>query len=201
MKDRFEVSKFMGQLTSGGALASLFSVKFALPGTGWGHGKTGGIAGSGPYRCKTASFPSSTIATTEVAYMGRTVTVPGNREAQQITTEFYNDEGHMLRADILKWMDNINGHSTNKRKKDALGYISYRGTLTIEQWTKDKPTADTPANAVTIHNAWPSEVAEISLDWETNEIQTFEVTWEFSHWTQSAGNVGVVADTSSTDNG
>ena len=192
-KDRFELSTFMGKLENGGALASLFSVKFTSPS---GYATTGTpLASVGPYRCKTASFPSSTIATTEVAYMGRTITIPGNREAQQITTEFYNDEDHSLRGDILKWMDHINGHATNKRKKDSLAFGSYRGQMTITQHGKDDPAGTSTTvkkNEVTIYSCWPSEVAEISLDWETNEIQTFEVTWEFSHWAQTAGKVGAV---------
>jgi len=191
----FEMSTFMGQLTNGGAMASLFRVNFTAAGFGATASTTSPLQSSGPYRAKTTSFPASTITTAEVAYMGRTVTIPGNREAQQITTEFYNDEDHGLRGDVLKWMDHINGHATNQRKKGALSYGSYRGQMTIEQMGKDDPgqAGTVTKNAVTIYNCWPSEVGEISLDWETNEVQTFEVTWEFSHWTQTAGSVGAVA--------
>ncbi len=191
----FEMSTFMGQLTGGGAMASLFRVNFTAAGFGATEATTSPLQSGGPYRAKTTSFPASTITTAEVAYMGRTVTIPGNREAQQITTEFYNDEDHSLRGDVLKWMDHINGHASNQRKKSSLSFGSYRGEMTIEQMGKDDPgqTGTTTKNSVTIYQCWPSEVGEISLDWETNEVQTFEVTWEFSHWTQTAGKVGMPA--------
>ncbi len=192
----FEMQTFMGKMANGGAMASLFRVKFTAAPFGAAASASSPLQSSGPYRCKTTSFPASTITTAEVAYMGRTVTIPGNREAQQITTEFYNDEAHGLRGDVLKWMDNINGHATNKRKDGSLTYGSYRGEMTIDQMGKDDPNNSSTSNiknSVTIYNCWPSEVGEISLDWETNEIQTFEVTWEFSHWTQTAGGIGAKA--------
>ena len=184
----FEISKFMGNMTKGGALSSLFSVRITGLPSKLLTNKS--LSTGAHFAIKTASFPASTIATTEVSYMGRTVTIPANREAQQITTEFYNDEDHGLRADLLKWMDGINGHTTNQRKKTATQFADYRGTMEIVQHMKDHPDADKNPNVVTVHSCWPSEVAEVTLDWESNEVQTFEVTWEMSHWTQTAGKVG-----------
>ena len=99
----------------------------------------------------------------------------------------YNDEDHLIRSELLKWMDNINGHSSNKRAKKVIALSTYSGTLHVSQHTK---TAEAVTNKVSFFNAWPSAVAEITLDWETNEIQTYEVTWEFSHWHQTAGSIG-----------
>ena len=179
----FSVSDFLDSFDGGGALQSLFQASIISSPTGIS------FPASTKFMIKTTSFPQSTITANEIAYMGRTINIPGNRESQQWTTELYNDEDHKIRGELLKWMNNINQHSENTRKAGWISLESYTGTLYVEQHTKE---AKRPTNTAHFYNAWPSEIGEISLDWETNELQTYEVTWEFSHWELSgdAGNVG-----------
>ena len=179
----FGVSSFMNSFRKGGALASLFSCSLTTP----------NAVGSGTsidefrFKCKTASFPASEITANEVAYMGRTINIPGNRESQQWTTEVYNDEDHELRAFLLDWLNMLNGHENNKRSTEFSTLSQYTGTLSVMQHAK---TAEETTNTVKFHNAWPSSGGEITLDWETNEIQTYEITWEFSNWSQSLWGIG-----------
>ena len=179
----FGVTSFLNSFEKGGALASLFSCTLTTPGN----------LGSGPdienykFKCKTASFPASEITANEVAYMGRTINIPGNRESQQWTNEVYNDEDHMLRTYLLEWMEMLSGHESNKRSEEFSLVSQYTGELNVMQHAK---TAEDTTNTVTFHEAWPSSVGEITLDWETNEIQTYEITWEFSRWSQSQWGVG-----------
>lgn len=175
--EEFTVSKFLSNFAQGGALQSLFQAKIK-------NGPTGIIIpDSNRFMIKTTSFPESVITAGDIAYMGRSITIPGNRESQQWSTEIYNDEDHKIRMALLKWMDNINAHADNVREDNWIGLSQYTGTLDISQLSK---TGAKKATAVaTFYRAWPSTVGEISLDWETNEIQTYEVTWEFSHWSMA----------------
>jgi len=179
----FSVSDFLDSFDGGGALQSLFQASIISSPTGIS------FPASTKFMIKTTSFPQSTITANEIAYMGRTINIPGNRESQQWTTELYNDEDHKIRGLLLKWMNKINMHHDNKRDPNMIALKDYTGSLSVDQQTK---TQDTPTNTIVFKNAWPSEIGEISLDWETNELQTYEVTWEFSHWELSgdAGNVG-----------
>jgi hypothetical protein len=67
---------------------------------------------------------------------------------------------------------------------------SYTGTLKVSTFAKSgdgfKP------KSYEFLDAWPSAVGEITVDWETNDIQTYDVTWEFSYWRSSKSNVGFV---------
>ena len=176
----FSATTFLDKMVSGGALQSLFEATVTVP--------TGVTAAPGDFNfmCKTTSFPISTVEVTPVSYMGRSINIPGNREVQQWTTECYNDESHQIRSSLLGWMNELNDYETNIRKTGWTTTEKYTGQLTVSQFTKSGAAA---TNKVTFYDAWPSSIGEISLDWETSEIQTFEVTWEFSYWDQTATGV------------
>ena len=176
----FSATTFLDKMVGGGALQSLFEATVTVP---------AGVTSPGDFNfmCKTTSFPISTVEVTPVSYMGRSINIPGNREVQQWTTECYNDESHQIRSSLLGWLNQLNNYETNKRTKGWTTTEKYTGQLTVSQFTKSGAEA---TNVVTFYDAWPSSIGEISLDWETSEIQTFEVTWEFSYWDQTATGTG-----------
>ena len=175
----FDINTFTSNLVGGGALSSLFEVTIT--------GK--GLKGSEDkfqYLCKAASLPSSTITTSSVTYMGRPITIPGNRDAQQWTNTIYNDEDMSVRNYLESWMETLNSHSGNVRGSSMSKINSYTGTLTVSPLAKEGGGV---LKVYKFQNAWPSSVADVTLDWETNEIQTFDVTWEFSHWTSDSSGI------------
>ena len=182
----FSIDTFTSQLTKGGALASLFQCTVK----NWaGIGDVDGADGDFVFMCNGATLPPSTITPATVTYMGRALQIPGNRDAAQLVTNIYNDENMEIRANIENWMEAINSHKSNKRDskfiKIAGGDTStYTGTLTVSQLSKDKMT---PTRTYQFNNAWPSGTSEVALSWETNEIEKFDVTWEFSYWSVIKG--------------
>ena len=184
----FSIDTFTSELKQGGALASLFQCVV----TGWAGVKdVAGAQAQWKFMCNGAVLPPSTITPATVTYMGRALQIPGNRDAAQLVTNIYNDEDMEIRAVIENWMEAINGHKTNKRKEGfhqiAGGDTStYTGTLTVAQLSK--VTGDA-TRTYKFHNAWPSGTTEVALSWETNDIEKYDVTWEFSHWS-AGGNAG-----------
>ena len=176
----FSIDTFTSKLTQGGALASLFECTV----TGWaGVGDVSGAQAQWIFMCNGATLPPSTITPATVTYMGRALQIPGNRDAAQLVTNIYNDENMEIRANIENWMEAINGHKTNKRdpgfvKIAGASGASYTGTLIVSQLSKSDMTA---TRTYKFHNCWPSGTSEVALSWETNEIERFDVTWEFSH--------------------
>ena len=139
--------------------------------------------------CNGAVLPPSTITPATVTYMGRALQIPGNRDAAQLVTNVYNDEDMNVRAHIENWMEAINGHKTNKRKSGwekiaGAPNTSYTGTLEVSQLSKVTGNA---TRTYQFNNAWPSGTSEIALSWETNDIERFDVTWEFSFWNVKTG--------------
>ena len=179
----FSIDSFTAKLKAGGALASLFEAEL--------------ITTKGPqlpssiqdfkFLCKATTLPGDTIDVATVTYMGRGINIPSNRAAVQWTTTVYNDEGMATRNNIESWMEQLNSHSTNKRAAGMQRILDYTGSLTVEQLSKTGGT--TATKMYTFVNAWPSAIGEITVDWETNDIQTYDVTWEFSYWKSSQSGI------------
>ena len=177
----FSIDTFTSQLSQGGALASLFECTV----TGWsGISDVAGSHNQWIFMCNGAILPPSTITPATVTYMGRALQIPGNRDAAELVTNIYNDEDMEIRATIENWMEKINGHKTNQRDsafKTIAGTpgSSYTGTMTVSQLSKDTMK---PTRTYQFNNCWPSGTSEVALGWETNEIEKYDVTWQFSYW-------------------
>ena len=177
----FNIDTFTAKLAAGGALGSLFECELTKA---KGAGST---IGDFKFMCKEAILPASTIEPGTVTYMGRALQIPGNRAAQQLNTTVYNDESMKIRNHIENWMEMLNSHRSNSRHSGFESIGSYTGSLQVKQLSKaDVGTVKT----YEFIDAWPSSCGEIPLSWETNEIQTFAVTWEYNYWKSldEAGN-------------
>ena len=179
----FSIETFTSKLLQGGALASLFKAKLlSTKGT-----TEAGSIGDFEFLCKATTLPGDTIDVATVTYMGRGINNPSNRAAVQWTTTVYNDEGMATRNNIENWMEKLNSHSTNVRATGMQRILDYTGSLTVEQLPKTGGTTST--KLYTFVNAWPSAIGEITVDWETNDIQTYDVSWEFSYWKSTQSGI------------
>ena len=181
----FSIDTFTSKFTDGGALASLFKAKL-LSTKG-----TSGDVGTGDFEflCKATTLPGDTIDVATITYMGRGINIPSNRAAVQWTTTIYNDEFMATRNHIENWMEQLNSHKTNKRATGMQRILDYTGTLEVAQLQKTDSSSET--KTYEFMNAWPSAVGEITVDWETNEIQTYDVTWEYAYWRSADSAVGM----------
>ena len=178
----FNIDAFTSKLTHGGALASLFECELT--------GTVGGSKGSidtWTFMCKGVTFPASTIDVATVTYMGRALNIPGNRAAAQLTTSVYNDENMDIRNHVENWMERLNSHKTNKRDTAFKKILDYTAEIKVRQLKKD---GSGHSKEYVFKNVWPSTCAEIALSWDTNEIQTFDITWEYSYFASTDSNVG-----------
>ena len=179
----FSIDTFTSKLKAGGALASLFEAELTTT--------KGPIQPSAvndfSFLCKATTLPGDTIDVATVTYMGRGINIPSNRAAVQWTTTVYNDEGMEIRNNIESWMEQLNSHKTNLRAANMIQIQSYTGTLKVRTFAKAGTVVPKSYEFI---DAWPSAIGEITVDWETNDIQTYDVTWEFSYWKSSQSNVG-----------
>jgi hypothetical protein len=188
----FSPTTFLAKLQGGGALQSLFQVTVTAPVL-----LTGSVTAMAdyPYMTKAATFPESTITASPISYMGREIQVPGNRESTQWTNTVYNDEDFLVRHMLENWTQKLNSGVSNSRASGWLTPANYTGTLQVIGFKKatatvtDEESGDTTEDAAIASSykfwgAWPSSVGEVTLDWETNDIQEYEVTWEYAYWTK-----------------
>ena len=178
----FKIDTFVSHLKQGGALGSLFECSV----TGAKGSGAGDTESEFKFMCKEAVLPASTIEAGTVTYMGRALQIPGNRAAQQLNTTVYNDEDMAIRNNIENWMDMINSHLSNSRQTGMSKINSYTGQLEVKQLSKEDVG---PVKTYTFKDCWPSSCAEVPLSWETNEIQTFAVTWEYNYWLSTEAGI------------
>ena len=183
MANSFKIDSFTAKLKKGGALGSLFECQL----TKNQGGATGFQATDFKFLCKGASFPASTIEAGTITYMGRSINIPGNRAAGQLTTSIYNDEGMEIRNMIENWMEKLNSHSSNVRASGFSQINSYTGEIKLTQLAKEGVKI---TKSYQFMDVWPSSTGEIAVSWDTNEIQTYDVTWEYSYWRSNQSNVG-----------
>ena len=179
----FKIDTFVSHLKQGGALGSLFECSV----TGAKGSGAGDTESEFKFMCKEAVLPASTIEAGTVTYMGRALQIPGNRAAAQLNTTVYNDEDMAIRNTIENWMEMLNSHRTNSRNTGMAGFKSYTGSLRVKQLSKEDVGS---VKTYEFIDAWPSACAEVPLSWETNEIQTFAVTWEYNYWKSGESGTG-----------
>ena len=180
----FDINSFQNALPKGGARPSLFRVSIPVPGDVGGVNMTRKMG----FTTQAATIPAGTIDPIEVNYFGRIFKLPGGRTFEDWTTTVLNDEDYSVRSAIEKWQDNINGNITNKERFGSVGTGgSVNGIWTVDADVIQYSPQGHATRKYTMHNAWPTMITEITLDWaEATAIETFDITWAYSHWSSTA---------------
>jgi len=182
----FTVSSFKSALSraGGGARPALFKVTIdhsAYPGESLDSNET--------ILVKAASIPPANIAPLAVNYHGRAYKWTGMRTFDNWTTTILNDESFSIRNKISEWMRDISGKMNGERSNSfgdptSTGGTYLDGNATVTQLTTDGDDAQT----YKFYNLWPTELSEIAVDWSSDMIQEYTVTWCYDYWSSGTGS-------------
>ena len=182
----FTVSSFKSALSraGGGARPALFKVTIdhsAYPGESLDSNET--------ILVKAASIPPANIAPLAVNYHGRAYKWTGMRTFDNWTTTILNDESFSIRNKISEWMRDISGKMNGERSNSfgdptSTGGTYLDGNATVTQLTTDGDNAQT----YKFYNLWPTELSEIAVDWSSDMIQEYTVTWCYDYWSYGTGS-------------
>jgi hypothetical protein len=169
----YSIQNIKSNLTGGGARSCLFKVSFNYPSA------IGAISQQKlEFLCKGSIIPESTINAVSVAYMGREVKLAGTRPAfADWTVSILNDEDFAIRNDLEKWMNYMNGHVDNQQ----VASLDYKTDGIVTQLSKD----GSKLREYKFKGIFPTSVASIALDWATEDIQSFDVTFAVDWWEAS----------------
>ena len=67
---------------------------------------------------------------------------------------------------------------------------SYTGTLEVQQLSKDGIRATKTYQFI---QAWPASTSAIPMSWATNDIETFDIVWNFAYWRAKDSSGKVIA--------
>ena len=176
----FNISKFKGALSDGGARPSLF--KFTVTGAPV-------TLTNMEYLCQVSALPPLTVTPIEKMYYGRTVKIPGDIVFGDLTTTIYQTEDGTERFNLESWMDQINGHVDNvsSLEEETTNFMGkYSGVGTLFQYAKDGTTT---LSEVEFVDMWPQSVTEIALSYDTaSDLEQFDVTWSYNYYNVTVGS-------------
>lgn len=175
------ISDFKAQLVGGGARANQFRVDLTFP----SYVAQGVVAGQqAQFLCKAASLPASTIENTGIQYRGRPINLAGERTFEPWTITVYNDTSFNIRNAMEQWAHGIQSLNTTEGRVNPR---DYQVDLQVEQLDRNGATI----KQYKFIDAWPINIGPIALDYDTvNQIETFEVTFQYNYWTSNTATNG-----------
>ena len=175
------IADFKAQLIGGGARPNQFRVDLTFP----SYVTLGAIAGlQGQFLCKATTLPSSTIENIAMQYRGRQINLAGERTFEQWTVTIYNDTTFNIRNAFEIWSNGIqNNAATNGRTSPR----DYQVDMACNQLDRNGATV----KSYKFVDAYPIAIGAIGLDYETtNQIETFDVTFQYNYWTSDTSTSG-----------
>ena len=194
----FSIDSFRSKgLAGGGARPSLFEISWTDDQNVYTMDE--------PILVKAGGIPTSNIAPLTVNYGGRAYKLQGFRTFDVWTVTVLQDEDFSHRNNIMMWMRKMVGGMDGGRYKDVTEggttftgtTWNYTGSATVKQFDKKGEVSQT----YKFFNLWPTELAEIPLDWASDAIEEYTVTFCYDYWTHgtSTALVGdVVGDDAPT---
>ncbi len=130
--------------------------------------------------CKGVNIPSVSVASTEVRTTGEVINAPYDRNFAPATFTFYVDRRMLVRYYFDEWLNSIQNPSTRN-----IGWYSdfVVPEIKIHVLTKSEvPTVYT----MTLYEAYPKSISNLSLDHANNDLMTLDVTFDFHYYTAEA---------------
>ena len=136
---------------------------------------------------KAASIPPATIAPLAVNYAGRAYKWNGFRTYDNWTVTVINDENFQTRNRMMQWMRLMGGKFDGERNAgygdQLLGKQFFDGDATVKQLS----TSGGVKQTYKFDYLWPTEIAGIPVDWSSDAIQEYTVTFAYDFWTHGTG--------------
>jgi hypothetical protein len=174
-----QIDDFKANLIGGGARANQFRITITPP-----PGIAIGLdVRRTSFLVSAAAIPAIDMAFIPVPFRGRNVFYPGDRpDPGDWTVTFYNDTDFMIRNAFENWSNGINDFANNT---GVVNPADFQTDLQVEQLDRD----DTILKTYILRNCFPTNIAEITLDMSsTDAIETFGVTWKYTHLEASGVN-------------
>lgn len=173
----FDATQFRSKMEFGGARPNLFEVKLSFPGEG-------GVADEEfTFMCRSAQLPGMNMGIAQVSYFGRSIKLQGDRMYEDWNVRVYNDEDFKVRNAFEAWQNRMGmiDWGTDAIENPAGDWQDMYVDITVTQMAKD---GNTRLKQYTLHNAWPTNIGPIELDWASNDnVEEFSVNFSYDYFT------------------
>lgn len=131
----------------------------------------GGDTGTTRYLVQSSSMPPTTIDPIEVNWQGMVFPLGSTQTFSDWTVTFRLDSSSQLRKDFMNWqkmvhdpVTNVHGSPNDYMQDQEIQNLDPQGSI-IEK--------------LKLINAWPTTVGELTLDYGSKEVHTFDVTFRY----------------------
>ena len=170
------VDDFKAKLKGGGARPNLFKVTLNFPSYAQADVELAS------FMCKSASLPSSIIEPIAVPFRGRQLQISGDRTFEPWAVQIINDTDFGVRNPLERWMNGINGHSSNTGLPNP---ASYQADLIVKQLDRDESVL----KRYTFRGAFPTNIGAIELSYDaTGTIEEFACEFQIQYWESNTTN-------------
>ena len=125
------------------------------------------------YLVKTAQMPSTALEEVTLNWQGFDWKFPGKHTYTDIVITFNVDLKAKIRNTFENWSNLCHDPKTNIYSVHSIfmadqrmQMVGYEGEVILE---------------FTIHDAWPKEISQITMDYASTEVATFDVTFTYSY--------------------
>ena len=136
-------------------------------------GKGGTFDNKHPYLVNATTLPAQSIEPITTNWQGNEYKIGGVNAFSEFSITFKSDTENKLRTAFLEWAKLIHDPVTNIHGKPQ----DYFGQVDLTQLDVEGK----PVMSYSLINAWPSGVAEMTLDYSSKEISTFDVTFTYQY--------------------
>lgn len=151
----------------GGAKQYLFYIKPSIP-SGIGTEEA-------TYMVSTGMLPGRSFEEEIASWQGMDYKIAGKSTFETWDVTFRVDRQARIRHAFEQWMDLIHNPVTNIRSMPS-EYMEDQIAQLLDE-------TGTPILTYKLHDAWPSNLATVDLDYAGSEIATFTVTFTFQYYT------------------
>ena len=170
------INDFKSKMIGGGARSNLFKVTCNFP------AYAGGNSELAAFMIKAAQLPSSIIAPITVPFRGRQLQLAGDRTFEPWTITVINDTTMDIRNAFERWMNGINGHTTNTGLANP---VDYTADMIVEQLNK----AGEVTKKYDIRGTFPTNISAIDISNDSeNTIEEFTVELQVLYWESNTTN-------------
>ena len=189
------ISNLKGALTGHGARANLFEITLSLPDntsvsvTGGSPAATTTVSSlptGHSFWVKAGQVPGSTVGILPVNHGGRVMKIPGLRTFDDWTCTVINDKDAQIKKLMIAWMIKMSGAPAGTRSTSATTTEGKAGYLSEDIKIAQYSPSGLKKQEYTIHKAWPNAIADTPVDWGTDGLQEFTLTFSYDWWSHSA---------------
>ncbi len=164
------VDDFKAKLKGGGARPNLFNVTVNFPAYAAGNVEVTS------FMCKGAQLPASVMEAIAIPFRGRELKIAGDRTFEPWNVTVINDTDFVVRNAMERWMDGINGHTTNSGLVDP---IDYQADLYVDQLDREGKSI----KRYNFRGCFPTNVSAIDLSYDNpNTIEEFTCEFQVQYW-------------------